>query len=45
MGLVWEVTVKCKVFVVPGQDDHHRNALGLYSYDAESLSLTPHLKP
>lgn len=27
MGLVWEVTEKSKVFVVPGPDDHHRNAL------------------
>lgn len=41
MGLVWEVTAKCKVFVVPGQDDHHRSALGLYFHNAESLSWIP----
>lgn len=39
VGLMLEVTAKCKVSVVPRQDDHQRNVLRLYTCNTESLSL------
>lgn len=39
VGLILEVTAKSKVSVLPGQDDHQRNVLGLCTCNTESLSL------